>query len=97
MKFKFKDVMQSVKAKAVPVVSGVAGTTALAAISCFAEEPGATSNLPSFVITQDMLKPVVDGLMSNIGVILPVGLGLFTIMLGVRLIPGLFSSFLRLR
>lgn len=50
--------------------------------------------LPSIAITQDMLKPLLDGVVSNVGVILPVGLGLFSILLGVKLIPRLISRFL---
>ena len=97
MKFKFKDVMQSVKAKAAPVTCGIAGTSALAAVSCFAEEPGVATDLPTFTITQDMMMPLVDGVVSNIGVILPVGLTIFAIIIGIRLIPGLISSFVRMR
>lgn len=93
---KVKAVMQSVKVKAAPIACGVVGTTAVAAVSCFAAE-GDPSTLPTFTITQDMLSPLVTGITSNIGVILPVGLAIFAIILGIRLIPGMISSFVRMR
>lgn len=91
-----KTAVQSAKFRVAPVVCGVAGTTALTAVSCFAAE-GDTNTLPTFTITQDMLTPVVTGITSNIGVILPVGLALFAIIIGIRLIPGMLSSFVRMR
>lgn len=45
------------------------------------------------VITTEMLQPVVDGVGANIGVIVPVGIGLFAILLGVKLIPKVLGSF----
>lgn len=45
------------------------------------------------LITPDMLKPLVDGVSANIGVILPVGLGLFAIFIGIALVPKLIKKF----
>jgi len=44
-------------------------------------------------ITTDMLEPVLEGVKANIGVILPVGIGLFAICLGIRFIPRIFRMF----
>lgn len=48
---------------------------------------------PSAVITEDMLKPLVEGVSANVAVVLPVGLGLFSIFLGIGLIPKLVKKF----
>ena len=42
-------------------------------------------NLPTIAITEEMLKPLVEGVVANVGVILPIGLGLFAIFLGIRI------------
>lgn len=65
------------------------------AVPAFASSGG--SSLPTIAITTDMLKPLVDGVIANIGAILPIGLGLFAFFLGIRIIPGLISSFVRMR
>lgn len=96
---KAKTLAASVKAKvntkmlAFPAVGTAAalGTSAVA----FASETGGASSLPSVAITEDMLSPLVEGVVANIGVILPIGLGLFGIMIGVRIIPSLINRFLR--
>lgn len=44
-------------------------------------------------ITTEMLTPLIDGVQANIAVILPVGLGLFAIMIGVNLVPKLIRRF----
>lgn len=91
-KMDLKSVFGGLKRKAVGATAG-AMTLAALAVPAFAAE----GDLPTFTITQDMLAPVVTGVVSNIGVVLPVGLGMFAIMLGIRIIPGLFSSFIRMR
>ena len=53
-------------------------------------------NLPTIAITEEMLKPLVEGVVANVGVILPIGLGLFAIFLGIRIIPGLISRFVHM-
>lgn len=73
------------------VIVGSAVMVSLA-VPSFAADP-----LPTLAITPEMLTPVVTGVVSNVGVILPVGLALFAIMIGIRIIPGLISSFVRMR
>ena len=53
------------------------------------------SSMPNIAITEEMLTPLVEGVVANIGVVLPIGLGLFAIFLGIRLIPKLISRFTR--
>lgn len=45
-------------------------------------------------ITADMLKPITDALTSNLGVLLPVGIAIMGIMIGVSLIPRIVYKFL---
>jgi hypothetical protein len=47
----------------------------------------------SAAINESMLQPLIDGVTANVGVILPVGLGLFAIFLGINLIPKLIKKF----
>lgn len=56
---------------------------------------GGGSSLPTIAITQDMLQPLIVGVVDNIGAILPLCLGLFTIFLGIRIIPSFISRFAR--
>lgn len=46
------------------------------------------------MITAEMLKPITDAVSSNIGVLLPVGLSIMGIMVGVNLIPRIVYKFL---
>lgn len=69
----------------------------LTTVVAFAAESGASgSDLSGIAITTEMLNPLVEGVMSNVQVILPVGLGLFAIFLGIRIIPGLITRFIRM-
>ena len=84
------------KALLFPMVSGV--VAAGSSVVAFAVDEGssAAGSLPNLVITTDMLSPLVEGVVANVQVILPVGLGLFAIFLGIRVIPGLISRFVRM-
>ena len=48
--------------------------------------------VPGVAITSELLTPIITGVSANIGVILPVGILLFSIMLGVKLIPKLIKA-----
>lgn len=54
----------------------------------------ATAGLESVAISTEMLKPVVDGVAANLAVIIPIGIALFAILLGVTLIPKVIKKFL---
>lgn len=45
------------------------------------------------VITAEMLKPITDALTGNLGVLLPVGIGIMAVMLGIALIPRIVWKF----
>lgn len=45
------------------------------------------------VITEAMLKPITDAMTSNLGVLIPVGIGIMAIMIGVALIPRIVWKF----
>ncbi len=53
-------------------------------------EGGATT----IAITAKMLEPITSALTSNIGVLLPVGITIMGIMIGVSLIPRIVYKFL---
>ena len=87
--------MKSLKAFLFPALVGA--VPAASSVVAFAADAGSSgSSLPSIAITTDILTPLVEGVVANIQVILPVGLGLFAIFLGIRIIPGLISRFVRM-
>lgn len=45
------------------------------------------------VVTQAMLEPVIDSITGNLGVLLPVGLTILAVMVGVALIPRIIWKF----
>lgn len=47
----------------------------------------------SAVVTSEMLQPVVDTITANVAVLLPVGLGILAIMLGIALVPRIIWKF----
>ncbi len=49
------------------------------------------TTLPYPQITEIMLLPIIEGITANITVIMPILLGLFSIFLGIRIIPGVIS------
>lgn len=50
--------------------------------------------MESVAITASMLEPLVEAVTKNVGVIMPVGITLMGIMIGVGLIPRLVYKFL---
>lgn len=44
-------------------------------------------------VTQEMLQPVIDSITGNLGVLLPVGLTILAVMIGVALIPRIIWKF----
>lgn len=76
--------------KALAASSMCATMLATTGITAFAQSP------PTFALTEDMFKPLTEGIVANIGVVLPIGLGIFAIFIGIRCIPGLISRFVRI-
>ena len=48
---------------------------------------------PGLTITADMLAPITSAITSNLGTLLPVGIGIMAIMIGVSLIPRIIYKF----
>lgn len=48
----------------------------------------------NIAITADMLKPITDTLTSNLEVLIPVGVSIMGVMIGVGLIPRIVYKFL---
>lgn len=44
-------------------------------------------------VTAAMLKPITDSLSSNLGVLLPVGITIMAVLIGVSLIPRIIYKF----
>jgi hypothetical protein len=49
--------------------------------------------MDSVVVTAAMLEPVMDSITGNLGVLLPVGLTILAVMVGVALIPRIIWKF----
>lgn len=79
------------KMVAIPATGAVVAVAG--SVTSFANETA--TELPNVAITTEMLTPLVEGVVANIAVVLPVGIGLFAIMLGIRLIPSLLNRFIR--
>lgn len=50
-------------------------------------------DVSNVAITTEMLTPIIDGVTANIGVILPIAIGIFAIMIGLNLVPKLIRKF----
>lgn len=67
------------------------GTSAMAlAVPSFAE----TTTAPLVNVTADMLSPITESITSNLTTLLPVGITIMGIMIGVSLIPRIVYKFL---
>jgi len=49
--------------------------------------------MEELLITSDMIQPVVNAITQNLGVLLPVGISIMAIMIGVHLIPRIIYKF----
>lgn len=78
--------------KACMMGASAVGTTLATVVPAFA---AGEADLSGVAITTEMLTPVVTGTTANIAVILPVGIALFAIMIGVGLIPAIIKKFVR--
>lgn len=81
------------KAAVFMAVIAVATMTALPALAAEGDTVTGGSALESVIVTEEMLTPIVDAVSSNVRVILPVGVTIFGILLGIFLIPKLFQKF----
>lgn len=53
--------------------------------------PATVSNLVN--VTADMLAPITDSITSNLGVLLPIGITIMAVLIGVALIPRIIYKF----
>lgn len=91
---KVREFGAKVKGKCMLAVGAVSAAVMSTGVMAFASESsGGGSNLPSIAITQDMLVPMVEGVMANVTAILPVGISLFAMFLGIRILPKMISKF----
>lgn len=50
--------------------------------------------MDSFAITAEMVKPITDALSSGLTTLVPIGIGIMAVMIGVSLIPRIIYKFL---
>ncbi len=48
----------------------------------------------SAFLTKELLAPITTALTDNLTVLLPVGIGIFAVMIGVKLIPSIIYRFM---
>lgn len=87
----FRKLKEKFKSKFLVVTGMVSSALSMMAIPSFAADPEGALN--SVAITSDMLQPLLDGITANIGVILPVGVAVFAVFLGVSVLPKLVRKF----
>lgn len=49
---------------------------------------------PTFLITNAMIKPITDAITSGLDVLVPIGVGIMAVMIGISLIPRVIYRFL---
>lgn len=85
----------NLKLMALPAAGTVAALSST--VTAFAvDETTGGYTFPTVTITNEMLTPLVEGIVAIISSILPVGLGIFAVFLGIRIIPSLISRFARM-
>lgn len=86
---KFK---MNAKALLFPTLAGLmTGASSVMAFASGSSSPDL--ELPKINITTQMLQPLVEGIVANVNVVLPVGLGIMGLMIGIRIIPALIRRF----
>lgn len=53
-----------------------------------------TTAVASFVISNAMIKPITDAINSGLDVLVPIGIGIMAVMIGISLIPRVIYRFL---
>lgn len=84
----FKEMPLGVKARMCAVPFATGAVSALSALPAFAAESS------TVVITDAMLQPVVTTITANAGVLIPVGITIMGILVGIGLIPRIIYKFL---
>lgn len=56
--------------------------------------PGVLATVEQFIITSDTVKPITDAINSGLSVLVPIGVGIMGVMVGINLIPRIIYKFL---
>ena len=86
----------NLKLMALPAAGTIAALSSTVTAFAADETTGGGYTFPTVTITNEMLTPLVEGIVAIISSILPVGLGIFAVFLGIRIIPSLISRFARM-
>ena len=86
----------NLKLMALPAAGTIAALSSTVTAFAVDETTGGGYTFPTVTITNEMLTPLVEGIVAIISSILPVGLGIFAVFLGIRIIPSLVSRFARM-
>lgn len=65
----------------------VAALVVCMCVPAFAAEPSGVA------ITSEMLTPIIDAITGNVAVIMPIGIAIFGLMIGLGLIPKIIGKF----
>lgn len=52
------------------------------------------TGVATFSITQELVQPVVDAINSGLGTLVPIGIGVMAVFVGIGLIPRIIYKFL---
>lgn len=86
----FKQLKEKVKEHKVQVI---AGTSALAVMASPMAAFAAEGDLPSVTIDAALVSPIVTSISSAVTTLLPIGIAIMGIMIGVSLIPRIIYKF----
>lgn len=86
----FEQLKEKVKAHKVQVMTGIATTAVVCTpVAAFAAE----GDLPSVTIDAALVSPIVTSISSAVTTLLPIGIAIMGIMIGVSLIPRIIYKF----
>lgn len=86
---KVKEFLGGLKNHAVALPVAVGSISTMMAVPAFAADTGS-----SVVVTDAMLQPVITTITSNASVLIPVGITIMGILVGIGLIPRIIYKFL---
>ena len=97
VKNKFAEIKTNFSTKMLAVPASAAALATTLSVSSFASEgEGVATEFAKIAITEEMLAPLTQSVADNLAVILPTGIVIMGLMIGVRLAPSVFSRFMRM-
>ena len=97
VKNKFAEMKTNFNSKMLTVPASAAALLTTLSVSSFASEGGgAATEFAKIAITEEMLAPLTQAVADNLATILPTGIVIMGLMLGVRIVPSVFSRFMRM-